>query len=549
MENNKLTKKQKEAIGLLSIGTFLEYFDLMLYVHMSVLLNELFFPKTDHLTTQLLSATTFCLTYVLRPIGGIVMGKIGDIMGRKFTIMITTFTMAISCIIMANLPTYAEIGIIATIIMIVCRMLQGFSSLGEIVGAELYLSEMLKNPYKCIFSGMIGVSSKIGGFFALAIASFALSIGLNWRIAFVVGAIIAIIGLIARTRLRETPEFVDYKRRLIKQNISNKTQIRQYSKERIDKKFALAYFFTEFISPLCFFFAYIFLGDYMKTTLGLSPKDVINQNLKVSIIIAFSAFFISILAKKLHPVRTALFSTFIFSVTLIFIPYLLGSGINLNMLLFIQCIVFCLSVPASGTLDAIQYKYFPVDRRFTMLAVIFGIANPISTCLVAFSLIPIVNYLGYYGLWIVFIPMITGYLWALNYTKKLEIKREAYYNYPDENILEPDTAIKEEDYEYNLGDEYELFKNNCEYKSELLNKLNIIATNKNRQLNIKLIEKAITFAKKWHGTQMRKTGDKPYYFHPLAVAGMVAEYYCKTDVIVAAILHDVVEDSKCTVEI
>ena len=206
-------------------------------------------------------------------------------------------------------------------------------------------------------------------------------------------------------------------------------------------------------------------------------------------------------------------------------------------------------MPASGTLDAIQYKYFPVDRRFTMLAAIFGIANPISTCLVAFSLIPIVNYLGYYGLWIVFVPMITGYLWALNYTKKLEIKRGAYYNYPDENILEPDTAIKEEDYEYSLGDEYELFKNNCEYKSELLNKLNIITTKKNSQLNIKLIEKAITFAKKWHSTQMRKTGDKPYYFHPLAVAGMVAEYYCKTDVIIASILHDVVEDSDCTVAI
>ena len=68
------------------------------------------------------------------------------------------------------------------------------------------------------------------------------------------------------------------------------------------------------------------------------------------------------------------------------------------------------------------------------------------------------------------------------------------------------------------------------------------------KLNMKLIEKAITFAKKWHGTQMRKTGDHPFYFHPLAVAGMVAEHYPKSDIIIAAILHDVVEDSKCTVE-
>ena len=71
----------------------------------------------------------------------------------------------------------------------------------------------------------------------------------------------------------------------------------------------------------------------------------------------------------------------------------------------------------------------------------------------------------------------------------------------------------------------------------------------NRKLNMKLIEKAIIFAKKWHGTQMRKTGDRPFYSHPLKVAEMVAEHYCKTDVIVASILHDVVEDSECTVDI
>jgi GTP pyrophosphokinase len=65
---------------------------------------------------------------------------------------------------------------------------------------------------------------------------------------------------------------------------------------------------------------------------------------------------------------------------------------------------------------------------------------------------------------------------------------------------------------------------------------------------MKLIEKAITFAKKWHGTQMRKTGEHPFYFHPLVVAEMVAEHYPKSDIIIAAILHDVVEDSECTVE-
>ena len=109
-----LDRKQKEAIGLLQIGTFLEYFDLMLYVHMAVLLNELFFPNTDPHTASLLAAFAFCSTYVLRPFGALIFGYIGDNIGRKSTVIFTTMMMSLSCILMANLPTYAQIGITAS---------------------------------------------------------------------------------------------------------------------------------------------------------------------------------------------------------------------------------------------------------------------------------------------------------------------------------------------------------------------------------------------------------------------------------------------------
>ena len=86
IESHSLNRGQKEAVGLLSIGTFLEYFDLMLYVHMAVLLNELFFPKTDPFTASLLSAFAFCSSYILRPFGALIFGFIGDFIGRKSVI-------------------------------------------------------------------------------------------------------------------------------------------------------------------------------------------------------------------------------------------------------------------------------------------------------------------------------------------------------------------------------------------------------------------------------------------------------------------------------
>ncbi len=95
-EQRNLTKEQKQAVGLLSVGTLLEYFDLMLYVHMSVLLNELFFPKADAYATSLYSIAALCATFIFRPVGALVFGYLGDTYGRKTTVVITTIMMATS---------------------------------------------------------------------------------------------------------------------------------------------------------------------------------------------------------------------------------------------------------------------------------------------------------------------------------------------------------------------------------------------------------------------------------------------------------------------
>jgi MHS family proline/betaine transporter-like MFS transporter len=145
-QQTSLTREQKEVVGLLSIGTLLEYFDLMLYVHIAVLLNDLFFPKYDPHVMQLLSALAFCSTYLLRPIGALIFGWIGGNIGRKSTVIITTAMMAVSCIIMANLSTFAQIGIVASWLVTICRIVQGMTSMGEITGAQLYLTEYLIPP-------------------------------------------------------------------------------------------------------------------------------------------------------------------------------------------------------------------------------------------------------------------------------------------------------------------------------------------------------------------------------------------------------------------
>ena len=328
---SSLRSDQKEAIGLLQIGTFLEYFDLMLYVHMAVLLNELFFPKTDPHTVALLSAFAFCSTFVLRPFGAFLFGYLEDYIGRKSTVIVTTMLMAISCVTMANLPTYAQIGISAAWMVTICRIVQGISSLGEIVGAEVYLTEIIKPPlqYPCV--ALVAVSSVLGTVMALVIASAFTSYGLNWRIAFWIGSCVAVVGSVARTRLRETPEFADMKRRLKKnaeevdgQEIDGTTFLQNMEDlptEKGNQKNPFIFFLLQCAWPICFYFSYIHCGNVLKQSFGYTAEQVIHHNLLVSIVQLVSLAFVAYLSYWVHPLKILKIRLWIFIICVLFFPY------------------------------------------------------------------------------------------------------------------------------------------------------------------------------------------------------------------------------------
>ena len=551
----KLNKDKFTTIFLLSFGTFLEYFDLLLYIHLAVLLDNLFFPKSNPTTAFLFSATALSMTFILRPVGGFIIGKIGDALGRTYTIVITTLIMAGTCFTMATIGTYKQIGITATIIVIICRVLQGFSSLGEFMGATIYLCETLKSPYKYVSSSLIGMSSRVGGLIALIAAYCSLSSIFHWRVAFLIGASIAVIGSIIRTKLREASEFADHKRRLKKKAKKDAKYFKREKvteiKEKIDKKAVLGLFFNGFCISVNLYFAYVYLSDFAKKVLKMTPEEITNHNFKVSIATIFMSFVIAYLCKKYHPLNIVKLGFYICVVGLSFTPYLLTNHFFNNklwLLFCLQCSVYLVSI--NGFVNISMWiKHFPIEKRFTIMATTYGISSALSNGTIAFTLIPLTNILGYYGIWIIYTPIIAGFLWGINYLQKLEIKSGTYYKYPYEKPLFKDTAVKEEDFTYKLPKEYNKFHEECEYSTKFINEVKELSQIINPNVNIKLIEKAIIFAKKWHHGQMRRIEKIPFYTHPLEVAIKVARKYLKTDVIVASILHDTIEDSDCTVEI
>lgn len=431
MENKNnisvLSKEQKHATSLLSIGTFLEYFDLMLYVHMAILLNEVFFPKTDAHTAALLSAFAFCSTFVFRPLGALFFGWLGDHIGRKTTVIITTFMMAFSCLVMANLPTYEQIGIAAAWLVTICRIIQGMSSMGEIMGAQIYLLESTKPPVQYSIVAAIMVFCNLGGTFALAVAALVTSYGMNWRNAFWIGAIIALTGMVARTSLRESSEFADAKKQLKNslKIVQNKEKINldhidsSMLQEKVSAKTALAYFLMECAWPVSFYFTYSHCANILKNIYGFSPEQVIQQNFIVSTVNLVSYVILTFLCYKIHPLVILRFRLKVFWFFLVLCPYLLDNVSNAFEILLIQSF-FIIFRPDAFPAIPILIKYFPVFKRFTYASWLFALSRALMHVVTSFGLVYLVQYWGNWGLWVIMIPVSFGFLFGLLHFEKLE---------------------------------------------------------------------------------------------------------------------------------
>lgn len=412
-----LDKDQKRAVSLLSVGTFLEYFDLMLYVHMAVLLNELFFPKTDPHTASLLAAFAFCTTYIFRPVGALIFGFIGDYIGRKVTVILTIMFMSLSCVFMANLPTYAQIGITASWIVTICRIVQGMSSMGELTGAQLYLSETIEPPARYSAVALLAFASAIGGASSLAVASLVIYFGFNWRIIFGVGAVIALVGTAARIFLRETPDFTNAKKQVIANEIKEKSG--SATQEKVNYKTSIALFLMDCMWPLCFYLSYMHCGGILKDSFSYSSEQVIHQNFIVSVVQISTYLLFVFLSYKIYPLKILKIKLFISSLIILSYPYWLNHlESELQVLMIQSCIIFFAADASPAT--SVFYKYFPVLKRFTYISFIYALSRAIVYIIASFGLVYLTQYLGSWGTLIITVPVFLGYVVGLWHFEKLE---------------------------------------------------------------------------------------------------------------------------------
>ena len=208
------TKTPRKAALASWIGSVLEYYDFFIYGTAAALVfGKVFFPDSDPATATLLSLATYGVAYVARPIGAFFMGHLGDKYGRKRVLMLTVTMMGVSTFLVGCLPTYADIGIWAPVLLVTLRLMQGLSASGEQAGANSLSLEHAPERRRAFYTSFTLGGTQAG----LVIATAAwLPIGAmpedqllswGWRVPFWLSAMVVVAGLLIRRRLDETPAF------------------------------------------------------------------------------------------------------------------------------------------------------------------------------------------------------------------------------------------------------------------------------------------------------------------------------------------------------
>lgn len=196
---------------LVLIGNLLEFYDLGLFGFLSVIITPLYFRCDDGISSLTASASVFAIGFFMRPIGAIAFGYIGDTYGRKVCLSRTILLMAVPTTFISLLPTYDHIGFAAPIMLILCRLLQGFCTGGEYNNAAIYLLENVDDHKKGLMSGIMIASSILGFFLASLVASVVIAFPQHshwsWRLAFLVGALIGVVGFYLRKSMVQESNF------------------------------------------------------------------------------------------------------------------------------------------------------------------------------------------------------------------------------------------------------------------------------------------------------------------------------------------------------
>ena len=352
-----------------SIGNALEWFDLVVYGFFAVLIAKLFFPAGNDTVSLLLTLGTFGVSFFMRPLGAIVLGAYADRAGRKAALTLSIVLMMTGTLIIAILPTYRTIGVAAPLVLVLARLMQGFSAGGEFGSATAFLAEHVPERRGFFASWQIasqGLTTLLAAGFGVLLTSSLSADQLaawGWRVPFVFGLLIGPAAWYIRTRLDETPEFLAAE--------TTATPLRDtFASQKMRLLIAIGAVVLGTVST----YLVLFMPTYGVKQLGLAPSVTFAAIALTGAIQMLFSPLVGHLSDQLGRTRIMLVSAVLLLV-LIYpaFAFLVGHP-NVGTLIAVQVVLGFLMTGYFGALPGLLSEIFPVQTRTTGMSLAYNVA-------------------------------------------------------------------------------------------------------------------------------------------------------------------------------
>jgi metabolite-proton symporter len=368
------------------IGTTIEFFDFYIYATAAVLVfPQLFFPSADPASATLQSLATFALAFFARPVGSAVFGHFGDRIGRKATLVAALLTMGLSTVLIGLLPTYHSIGIVAPLLLALCRFGQGFGLGGEWGGAVLLATENAP-PGKEAWYGMfpqlgapIGFICSTGVFLLLThYLNDAEFLSWGWRVPFIASAVLVIVGLWVRLSIQETPAFREVLEKNERVQMPFATVLRTHTRTLVLGTFAAT------VTFVLFYLMTVFTLSWGTSALGFTRQAFLELQMIGVLFFGATIPVSALLADRFGSRVVLIASTVAITLFGFALAPLLGSS---NPLSVLACLSLGLALMGLtyGPLGSALAGLFPAAVRYTGASLTFNLAGIVGASLAPYA--------------------------------------------------------------------------------------------------------------------------------------------------------------------
>jgi MFS family permease len=382
----------RRVIVASSLGTVFEWYDFYLYGSLAVFFGAKFFPPGNETAQLLASLATFGAGFGVRPLGAVVFGYLGDLIGRKYTFLITMATMGMSTALIGVLPTYASWGLGATALLVFLRLLQGLALGGEYGGAATYVAEHVPDQRRGFYTSFIQTTATAGFFISMLVIGTSRTLfgekdfsDYGWRIPFLLSFILLLVSLYMRVKMKESPMFARLKK---EGKTSRNPLIESFANKRNLRYVLIALFGATAGQGVVWYTGQFYALTFLQAALKL-PWQTAYLAVAVALAVTTPLFIVfGHLSDKIGRKKIMLWGCALGAIT--YVPLFMGlkyfsnpaglavpdpAQVNLVGLIVILAIMMVYVCMVYGPIAAFLVELFPTQIRYTSMSLPYHIGN------------------------------------------------------------------------------------------------------------------------------------------------------------------------------